>query len=142
MKKMISVKRGKIDFINDRLVIVLDRCKVSDHDAVHVLMETAEALGHDTCNLIINRTSIRQRRLQTRKNIAVKLKEDFQTNSRAIVVHWDDKLLPTSKFIQRDRLPVIVTLPDSEQLIGVPKLDSGTGENMANVRIIKQLGLI
>ena len=40
--------------------------------------------------------------------------------------------MPTSKFIQHDRLPVIVTLQDSEQLIGVPKLDSGTGQNMAN----------
>jgi len=38
---MISVKRGKIDFINDRLVMVLDRCKVSDRDAVHILMATA-----------------------------------------------------------------------------------------------------
>jgi hypothetical protein len=39
---MISVEQGKIDFINDRLVIVLDRCKVSDRDAVHILMATAE----------------------------------------------------------------------------------------------------
>jgi len=39
---MISVKRSKIDLINDRLVMVFDRCKVSD--AVHILMATAEAL--------------------------------------------------------------------------------------------------
>jgi len=79
---------------------------------------------------IVNRTYIRQRRLKTRKNIAVKLKEDLKKNSKAIVVHWDGKLLPTSKFIQHNRLPVIVTF--QEQLIGVPKLDSGTGQNMAN----------
>ncbi|KAL4135148.1 hypothetical protein QTP88_006791 [Uroleucon formosanum] len=45
---MISVKRGKIDFINDKFVMVLDRCKVSDRNAVHILMATAEALGYDT----------------------------------------------------------------------------------------------
>lgn len=41
---MISVKRGKIDFINDRLVMVLDRCKVSNRNAVHILMAI---LGHN-----------------------------------------------------------------------------------------------
>jgi hypothetical protein len=54
--------------------MVLDHCKVSDRDGDHILMVTTEALGHDNFNLIINRTSIRQRQLQIRKNIAIKLK--------------------------------------------------------------------
>lgn len=111
--------------------MISDRCKVSDRDTVHILMATAEALGHDTCNLIINRTSFRKRQ-QTRTNIAVKLKEDFKTNSKAIVVHLDGKRLPTSKYIQHDRFPVLVSFQGTEQLIGFPKLDSGTGQYMAN----------
>lgn len=51
-------KRGT----NDCFVTVLDPCKVSDRDAAHILIATTEALSHDTRNLIINKTSIRQRR--------------------------------------------------------------------------------
>lgn len=61
ISKIIS-KLGIIDFINDRLVAPLDRCKVNDRDAVHIKIATVDALGHGTRNLVINRTSIRLRR--------------------------------------------------------------------------------
>jgi hypothetical protein len=44
----------------------------------------------------------------TCSNNAVKLKENFKVNSKVIVLHRDGKLLPTSKFIQHDRLPIII----------------------------------
>jgi hypothetical protein len=39
-------KRGRTIFINEKLVTVLDRCKVSDRDATHILIAAAQALGH------------------------------------------------------------------------------------------------
>ncbi|CAH0546982.1 unnamed protein product [Brassicogethes aeneus] len=50
-------KRARVDFINNRIVSPLDRCKISDRNAVHLLIAVAEALGHDVSNLIINRSS-------------------------------------------------------------------------------------
>jgi len=52
----------------------------------------------------------------------------YNFNLNSFVLHWDFKLLPdiTGHF-KVDRLPVIVTAPNVEKLLGVPKLDSGTG---------------
>lgn len=48
--------RGNINFITSKLASALDKCKLSDRDAVHILISTAEALGEDVNKLIINRT--------------------------------------------------------------------------------------
>lgn len=34
---------------------MLDKCKVSDQDAVHLLFDTVESLDNDTNKLIVNR---------------------------------------------------------------------------------------
>lgn len=128
---LVKSGRGKVDFITDRLVAVLDRCKISDRDAVHLLVAVAEALGHDVHNLIINRTSIKNRRQNIRQNVAECIKKNFNTESNAVILHWDGKLLPSSKLMRQERLPVIVTFDGTEQLLGVPKLNSGTGEQIA-----------
>lgn len=54
-------------------------------------------------------------------------------------MHWDGKLLPgiTGKGTE-ERLPIIVSGVDTEQLLGIPPLPSGTGANQANA-IIKAL---
>jgi len=101
-------------FINNRHVAVLNSCKVSDSDIVHILIATAEVLGQDTRNLIINRTSIRRRLQETHKYITVHLKDNFKTDSKDIVVHWDGRLLPTNKCIQNDRLSIIITFQCTE----------------------------
>ncbi|XP_050538877.1 uncharacterized protein LOC126904162 [Daktulosphaira vitifoliae] len=46
--------RGSIDFITSKLAAALDKCKISDRDAVHILISTEEALGGDVEKLIIN----------------------------------------------------------------------------------------
>lgn len=62
-----TIKRGRTVFINDKLVTVLDRCKVSDRDATHIIIATAQALGHNVDNLVINRSSIYRVREKVRK---------------------------------------------------------------------------
>lgn len=52
------VQRPSKQFITTKLVAALDKCKVSDRDATHLLFATAEALGHNIDNLVINRSSI------------------------------------------------------------------------------------
>lgn len=65
--------------------------------------------------------------------IVKEIKENFKVDT-PICVHWDGKLLrdmtdENSKMV--DRLPVIVSGTMGDTLLGVPKLDSGTGLNQA-----------
>lgn len=47
-------------------------------------------------------------------------------------MHWDGKLLPEITGANKvDRLPIVITHEDTEQLIAVPKLKSGTGDEIA-----------
>uniref|UniRef100_A0A8D8TUD9 Uncharacterized protein n=1 Tax=Cacopsylla melanoneura TaxID=428564 RepID=A0A8D8TUD9_9HEMI len=100
-------ERGTVNVITDKLVAALDKCQVSDREAVHLLITTAEALGHDPSTLAINRTTIQRRRQEIREKIALEIKERFaNVELNNIVVHWDGKLLPsiTGKTLE-ERLP-------------------------------------
>lgn len=56
-------------------------------------------------------------------------------------MHWDGKILPEITGNDKvDRLPVLVSQDDTEQLIGVPKLKSGTGEEIAS-NVFNQLNI-
>ena len=52
---------------------------------------------------------------------------------RSLVVHWDTKLLPEiTERVKIDRLPVLVSFQGRTQLLGVPKLEAGTGKSQAD----------
>lgn len=59
-------KKGRKYFINSRLVVALDRAKLSDGDALHVLTAAAKLLGHEVQELVISRSSIRRQRKANR----------------------------------------------------------------------------
>ena len=106
-------KRASKQFLTTKLVTALDRCKVSDRDATHLLIATAKALGQNIDSLVINRSSINRGREKLRKERAIQLREGFQINAyKSSVIHWDGKLLPslTSKNLV-DRLSVIQQKP-------------------------------
>ncbi|KAL4100680.1 hypothetical protein QTP88_020714 [Uroleucon formosanum] len=125
--------RGKTNFITDKMAAALDRCKISDRDAVHILLATAESFGININELIINRTSVNSIRQRFRKNRIEALRVNFNPSQIGpCVVHWDGKLLPSlSEKKLVDRLPIIISYKGIEQLLGVPELISGTGENQA-----------
>ncbi|KAL4119640.1 hypothetical protein QTP88_012435 [Uroleucon formosanum] len=126
--------RGFEAFVSEKLAVVLDKCKISDRNAVDLLIATAEALGNNVNKLIINRSSIRSARIEFRKERAKKIRQDYNlTNEETVVVHWDGKLLPalTGKGLV-DRLPIVASVNGHEQLLGVPALNTGTGSDQAN----------
>lgn len=126
--------RGFEAFVSEKLAVVLDKCKISDRNAVHLLIATAEALGNNVNKLIINRSSIRSARIEFRKERAKKIRQDYNlANEETVVVHWDGKLLPalTGKGLV-DRLPIVASVNGHEQLLGVPALNTGTGSDQAN----------
>ncbi|GBN16115.1 hypothetical protein AVEN_166936-1 [Araneus ventricosus] len=109
----------------------LDRNKISDLEAVRILVPIAVALGEDPSLLSISRTTLQRKRKKARHEIAEELKINFNPKY-PIVVNWDRKILPDIKGKGTvDRLAIITSGNDDEKLLGVPKLTSGTGENIA-----------
>ena len=124
-------KRARINVMTPGLASALDRTKISSRNATFVLGEMASSLGHDVHSLNINRNSIHRARASHRATMWKKLKTEFSA-SVPLTVHWDGKLMEdlTSKE-HVDRLPVLISGAETEQLLGVPKLLSGTGEAQA-----------
>jgi adenylate/nucleoside-diphosphate kinase len=131
--KRFKPNRGHENFISEKLAIVLDKCVISDRNAVHLLIATAEALGKEVNNLIVNRTSIRRARIKYRRERAEKIRRDYNlVKGEAIVVHWDGKLL--SALTGKDLVERLVASVNScEQLLGVPALNTGTGRDQADM---------
>ncbi|KAK4290351.1 hypothetical protein Pmani_036739 [Petrolisthes manimaculis] len=118
------MKRGRQQVLSPDLVATLDRNKVSDRAAVMVIGETLRSLGQEIQPLALNRSSIRRQRQQHRKSTSEEIRNKF--------VHWDGKLLPDligTGIV--DRLPVLLTGNGQSQLLAIPKLTSGRGEDEA-----------
>lgn len=138
--------RGTIHVVNEKLVAALDKCKISDRDAVHIIIATAQALQVDVNSLVVNRTSIRRCREQLREEKAKKIRALFNKKDlNQIVLHWDGKMLPNkAKHEVLDRLPVVITNATEEQLLGVPELEDSTGFSQANAifEVLDDWGLL
>ncbi|KAG8179351.1 hypothetical protein JTE90_007623 [Oedothorax gibbosus] len=93
-----------------------------------------EAVGCCTDEFAVNKSSIQRIRSKTRKERARGIELDFKSNVPEIVtLHWDSKLLPAlnAKETKEERLPIVITYEDKEQLISVPKLDKATRKAQA-----------
>lgn len=127
-------KRGRKDFITPKLVAALDRCQLSIRDSVYILQAVVEALDLSSDDFPINKSSIQRIRTKTRKDRAESIKSDFQNNlPESVTVHWDGKLLPglDVRSSKEERLPILISFEEKEQLLAVPKLESSSGQDQA-----------
>jgi hypothetical protein len=134
-------KRKPKNIVSPQLAAALDRTNVSDRKATFLIAATAECLGHDVSDLAVNRSSIRRSRIQQRTCAAQTLKTLFceQETEEPVTVHWDSKILPDITGRETvDRLPVLLSGFNTDQLLGVPKLPSATGEAVSNA-VVKTL---
>lgn len=121
----------------------LDRNKVSDREALRLMVPIAAALGHDPSSLPLSRSTIQRKRKEGRKAVFEEIKQSVSFND-PVIVHWDGKILPDILGTEKtDRLPVLVSTDGKEKLLGVPKLVSGTGANAANAvyNVLTEWGL-
>ncbi|XP_050338201.1 uncharacterized protein LOC126764549 [Bactrocera neohumeralis] len=129
------INRGRKHFITPRLLSALDSAKVSDGKAMHILMATAEALGHCTSDLVVNRSTLHRLREEHRRKETQRIQESFidkLSDTQAMVVHWDGKVLPDLiGKIKVERIAVLVSYNGESKFLGAPKLISATGENIA-----------
>lgn len=64
--------RGRKEVMTAKLFSALDRCKISDRDAVHIIIAVVEALKIEVSDLVVNRSSIKRYREQSRMVLANK----------------------------------------------------------------------
>ena len=124
-------RRATKRFVDVGLSSALDRTKMSNRQAVHVLAAAAGSLGHDPAKLVMNRESFRRERVKFRKLSAAEIKAAFSPNV-PLTVHWDSKIVPSADGgPSEDRLPVLVSGDGESKLLAVPKLPNGTGRSVA-----------
>lgn len=89
-------------------------------------------MGYNIDDVTLSHRTIHRTREKCRLQLAAELKNNLQV-SEYLVVHWDGKLLPDllDTDTNVDRLPVVISGVETEQLLGVPKMESGTGANQA-----------
>lgn len=129
-------RKRKIDVMTEILVAVLDRTKISNRSAMHIISAVITSLELDIDNYNVSYTTIRNARIKFRKTVAANLKDGVQETAQNLIVHWDGKLLPelsNQPMKKVERLPIVVSGMNVEQLLGVPALDESTGVNEADV---------
>lgn len=127
-RKFPAKKRGRKEIIDDNLAVCLDVSKLSDRNAALVLTSTLKQAGCDPSLYNVNYSSIRRNRIEKREALAKNLKTNFSPNV-PLTVHWDGKLLEDISGQEVvDRLPILVSGQSVDQLLGDPKIESGSGE--------------
>ncbi|GBN36550.1 hypothetical protein AVEN_152844-1 [Araneus ventricosus] len=99
------------DFITPKIVAALDRCQLSMGDSVFVLEATIDALGYNTDEFPISKSSIQRIRTGKRKERAENIKIDFQNEVPDIVtLHWGDELLLalSARKSKKERLSIVI----------------------------------
>lgn len=131
IQKLPTKNRGRKKIIDDNLAVCLDVAKLSDRNAALVLTSTLKQAGCDPSLYNVNYSSIRRNRIEKRKDLAQNLKKDFSPNV-PLTVHWDGKMLEDISGQEVvDRVPILVSGQGVDQLLGVPKIESGSGESTA-----------
>ncbi|XP_062551637.1 uncharacterized protein LOC134216869 isoform X2 [Armigeres subalbatus] len=114
------------------LAATLDRIGLSDRNAMYVISAVLTSAGLNLDDFTVSRQTISRARAEYREEIAQNIQSNFDLNG-PLVVHWDEKLLQDLTGTDKvERLPVLVSSGANVQLLGVPKLSSGTGERQAN----------
>lgn len=67
--------RDSQQIITELLVSTLDKCKVSDREAMHLISTVANALGYDLNHLVLNRSSLQRVHRDLRQKKAEKIKK-------------------------------------------------------------------
>ncbi|GBP84298.1 hypothetical protein EVAR_56984_1 [Eumeta japonica] len=127
-------KRGTKDFMTPKSVAALDRCQLSIRDSVYIRQAVVEALDLSCNEFPINKSSIQRNHTQSRKYRAVAINLDFQNKlPETVTVHCDGKLLSglNVRSSKEERLSILISFGEKEQLLAVLKLESSSGQDQA-----------
>lgn len=116
-----------------QLSSALDRTNVSARDATSILAAAAESLGVSVENVNLCPSTVYRHRIKNRQIFGENLKKNFKTTNM-LNVRWGGKLLPEMTGSTKvERLSVIITGLNCEQLLGVPKLNDSNAFHQSQV---------
>lgn len=99
LPKKRKIENGMQNILTSHVTSALGRNKISDRQAVRLIIPIAAALGHDVSTLSLSRSTIGRVRKTARKEFAVESKLTYEPSSM-LVVHWDGKIFPDTSGIQ------------------------------------------
>lgn len=82
--------RGKIHFIDDRMLASMDRCQLSTRNAIHFIAAMASAMGQAlelgpiVQDLVFNRTTVESLRKKYRRRQAREILDNFNVSDKLI----------------------------------------------------------
>lgn len=118
----------KLKIIDEAVAAACDRAKITDNQGIFLIGAVLRSAGLNINECTFSSSTLRRKRMEFRTKFAAQLKENLKC-AELLVVHWDGKLLPKVEGIGRvERLPVVITGHNTEQLLGAPELSAGTGE--------------
>ncbi|KAG0704764.1 hypothetical protein GWK47_002736 [Chionoecetes opilio] len=119
--------------LNIELTSAWDREGLSVRQASSAYIATAKDLGHDVSQLVISPSTVHRARTRNRETLAIQLEREAFKDPPPLVLHWDGKLLPkaTSKWASEDRIAVVATGQNFEEILGLPVAQDGTGQEVA-----------
>lgn len=118
----------------------LDRISVSNGQFTLLMGSIASVMKANPSQTRLSRSTVQRKRSANRVMQTRSIKKEFISNSKSkrFVVHWDGKLLtdfmnPDKGRVKEkvDRIAVSVTDNGNSKLLGIPKVNEGTGHSMA-----------
>ncbi|GBP79248.1 hypothetical protein EVAR_87343_1 [Eumeta japonica] len=88
-----GVEPSTTGIFTQHVTSALDRNKITDREAMRLIIPLSAALGCNPASLPISRSSIRRARKKARTEYNSNIKKKFDIDS-PLVVHWDGKLMP------------------------------------------------
>lgn len=77
-KERSGKKSEKRMIFTPRMLAALDRCQVTNRQAMHIISSVALALGHSLDEIILNRNSLIKYRKENRKQIAEEVQNSYK----------------------------------------------------------------
>ena len=115
------------------LTTTWDRENLSSRQAATSFVAAASALGHDVLEIAASASTVHRMRRKHRETEARHLDEEAFRSPPPLVLHWDGKLIPSaaSSRTSEERIAVVLTGANFEELLGVPVSVDGTGKEVA-----------
>ncbi len=114
--------------LSENVIAALDRTNVSNASATHILAAQVVDSGGNLDNISLSVNTVRRRRIAHRSQDRSTFTADGPR-----VLHFDGKLFPAlSGCNKEERIAIVVSGDKTEKLLGVPKVDRGTGSLIAN----------
>lgn len=135
-------RRRPVNKFNKEMTLSWDRDNLSIRAVTSSFAADAIALGHNINEPTMSRSSVHRARVKNREKIAASLTQGTEV---PLVLHWDGTLLPniTDGKSLEERIAVLVTGEDTEELLGVLVSADGTGRAVAEtiLKLVRENGL-